>query len=544
MSSTMHGVSGRSGDRGRFSLRHLPAAIACAGLLFAAVPAGRASNLTYSYNSNGQLTQVTYDNGTVINYSYDANGNRTAATVNAPALETPTNLSASSPSGTTINLAWTGSSGATGYYIWRCTGVGCTTFSNVYTVSGTSYSDTGLTGLTTYVYQIQAYKTSGSTTITSAHSTSASATTGAQPPTTPTNLTATPSGSSISLTWTASTDDVAIASYTLQRCQGSGCSTFSQLKVVTSTSYGDSAVSQGAIYSYQVRATNTANQQSGWSATATATAAVTTPPNAPGGLAGSASSWSTVHLSWSAATDPIAGVTIAGYKIYRNGAQIGTSGGTTYTDGTTAPNSTYTYTVSAYDAWGNTSTPSGGVSVTTPPSPSPSAPTGLTGTPASDTSIRLSWSAASDSGGPGMGGYRVYRNGTYVGSSATTSYTDTGLSTFSTYSYTVAAYDKFNTLSAQSSAASVTVGYEIANSTGLLPAGAAYSISQGEVPYSNSQYYWNVYSPNGSEVASAQTAQNGYEPACYDDQQGTHWTASGYQLNQCILLAAPSAYQP
>lgn len=544
MSSAMRGVSGRSGDRGRFSLRRLPAAIACAGLLLAAAPAGRASNVTYSYNSNGQLTQVTYDNGTVVKYSYDANGNRTAAAVNAPALQTPTNLSASSPSGTTINLAWTGSSGATGYYIWRCSGAGCTTFTNVHTVSGTSYSDTGLAGLTTYVYQIQAYQTSGSTTITSAHSTSASATTGAQPPTTPTNLKASPSGSSISLTWTASTDDVAIANYTLQRCQGSGCSTFSALSTVTTTSYTDSGVSQGVTYSYQVRATNTSNQQSGWSATATAMAPVTTAPNAPGGLTGSASSWSTVNLSWSAATDPIAGVSIAGYKIYRNGGQIGASGGTTYTDGTTAPNSTYTYTVSAYDAWNNTSTQSGGVQVTTPPSPSPSAPTGLTGTPASDTSITISWSAASDSGGPGIGGYKIYRNGALVGSSGGTSYTDTGLSTFSTYTYTVAAYDTFGTLSAQSAAASVTVGYEIANSTGLLPAGAAYSISQGEVPYSNSQYYWYVYAPNGTQVATAETGQNGYEPACYDDQQGYYTTVSGYQLNQCILMAAPSVYQP
>jgi len=39
------------------------------------------------------------------------------------------------------------------------------------------------------------------------------------------------------------------------------------------------------------------------------------------------------------------------------------------------------------------------------------------------------------------------------------------------------------------------------------------------------------------------TAANGYEPACYDDQSGTHWAASGYQLQQCILWAAPSVYQ-
>lgn len=532
-------------QRGLFRLPRLPAGITFAVLLLIASSAGWTSNVTYSYNTNGQLTQVTYDNGTVVTYSYDSNGNRTAAKVNAPALETPTNLSASSPSGTEIDLAWTGSPGATGYYIWRCTGTGCTTFAKVNTVTGTSYPDTGLSGLTTYVYEVQAYQTAGSNTITSAMSTAASATTGAVPPTAPANLTASASGAAIKLTWTASTDDVGISGYTLQRCQGSGCSSFSQLTTaVTAITYTDSVVSQAVSYSYRVLATNTASEQSPWSNTATATAPVTTPPNAPSGLAASPASWSTVNLSWTAATDAIAGVTVTGYKIYRNGSAIGTAGGTGYADSTTVPNTTYSYTVSAYDAWSNYSAQSTAASATTPPSPSPSTPTGLRGTPASNSSISLSWSASSDSGGPGIAGYKIYRNGAYVGSSTTTSYTDTGLTTFSTYSYTVAAYDAFNTLSAQSAAASVTVGYEIANSTGLLPAGSAYRISQGEVPLSPNEYYWYVYAPNGQEVAQATTGANGYEPACYDDQSGTQSAVSGYQLQQCILWAAPSVYQP
>jgi YD repeat-containing protein len=524
-------------------LPRLLATIVCAGLLLIASSAGWTSNVTYIYNANGQLTQVTYDNGAVVTYSYDSNGNRTAALVNAPALETPTNLSASSPTGSDISLTWTGSTGASGYYIWRCTGNGCTSFTQVGTASGTSYSDTSVVGLTTYVYEVQAYQTSGSTTITSAKSTAASATTGANPPAAPTNLTATASGTSISLAWTASTDDVGIAGYTVDSCQGSGCSNFAQIATVTTTSYTNSGLTQGVTYVYRVLATNTANQQSGWSSIASATVPVTTPPNAPSGLTGSAASWSTVHLSWTAATDPLSGVTVAGYKVYRNGSQIGTATSTSYTDGTTAPSTTYPYTVSAYDAWGNTSPQSARFSVTTPASPSPSTPGGLAGTPASNTSITLSWSAASDSGGPGIAGYDVYRNGTLVGTTTTTSYTDTGLTTFDAYRYTVAAYDTYHTTSAQSTAVSVTVGYEIANSTGILSTGAGYTISQGEVAYSQNEYYWYVYAPNGQEVASAETGSNGSEPACYDDQNGTHSTATGYQLQQCILWAEPSVYQ-
>ena len=530
------------GRRGHSSLPRLLATIACAGLLLTASPAGWTSNVTYSYNANGQLIQASYDNGTVVTYSYDANGNRQVAQVNAPALATPTGLSASSAGASQIDLNWTGSSDATGYYIERCVGVGCTGYQQVGTASGTTYSDSGLLPQTTYVYVVQAYQTSSGQTITSAVSAPASATTGADttPPTTPSNLTATATGSSISLSWAASTDNVRVASYIVQRCQGSGCSNFASLASgVAATNYSDTGISQGATYGYRALAVDEANNQSGWSNIASATVPDTTPPSTPTGLSASAQSWSTVSLSWTASTDNVG---IAGYRVYRNGGSIGTTGGTTYTDQTTSPSTSYSYTVGAYDAAGNSSPQSGAAPVITPSAPVPSTPTGLSSAPASDTSIALVWNASSDAGGPGISGYHIYRNGTLVANTSSTSFTDTGLSTFTTYDYSISAYDQFGTTSSQTSAYA-TVGYEIANSTGLLPAGAGYTISQGEVPYSQNQYYWYVYAPNRQEVATAQTAANGYEPACYDDQSGTHWAASGYQLQQCILWAAPSVYQ-
>ncbi|MGW6278949.1 cellulose binding domain-containing protein [Kribbella sp. NPDC055071] len=61
----------------------------------------------------------------------------------------------------------------------------------------------------------------------------------------------------------------------------------------------------------------------------------------------------------------------------------------------------------------------------------PGAPSGLSGT-ASGTSVNLSWSAAS-----GATSYNIYRNGTKVGTSSGTSYTDSGLAATTTYSYQV-----------------------------------------------------------------------------------------------------------
>lgn len=77
----------------------------------------------------------------------------------AEALTAPTALSATAASGTQINLSWTGSTdnvGVTGYSIERCTGSSCTNFTSVATVTGTSYSDNGLTGTTSYRYRVRA----------------------------------------------------------------------------------------------------------------------------------------------------------------------------------------------------------------------------------------------------------------------------------------------------------------------------------------------------------------------------------------------------
>jgi len=55
-----------------------------------------------------------------------------------------------------------------------------------------------------------------------------------QPPTTPTSLTATPlSGSEVNLRWSASSDNVGVTGYLIERCQGAGCTNFSRLLTVT-----------------------------------------------------------------------------------------------------------------------------------------------------------------------------------------------------------------------------------------------------------------------------------------------------------------------
>jgi chitodextrinase len=88
----------------------------------------------------------------------------------------------------------------------------------------------------------------------------------------------------------------------------------------------------------------------------------TTPPSTPANLAVTGVTSSSASLSWSPSTDNVG---VAGYRVYRNGVQVGTASGTTFTDTGLSASTQYTYTVAAYDAAGNVSARSAGVTATT-----------------------------------------------------------------------------------------------------------------------------------------------------------------------------------
>ena len=402
------------------------------------------------------------------------------ATFRAPVADTqapsvPSGLTATAASSSQINLSWTASTdnvAVTGYLVERCQGASCTTFTQIATPTGTTFNDTSLAASTTYRYRVRAQDAvpnlSGYSSIANATTQAASDT---QAPTAPTGLTATATSSTqINLSWTASTDNVGVTGYRVERCQGAGCSTFTQIATPTGTTFSDTALTAFTTYSYRVRAADAVPNLSAYSSTASATTQVapdTQAPTAPTGLTATTISSSQINLSWTASTDNV-GVT--GYRVERcQGAgcstftQIATPTSTSFSDTGLTASTSYSYRVRAADAVPNLSAYSSTASATTQAAgdiQAPTAPSGLTATAASSVQVDLSWTGSTDN--VGVTGYVVERcavsNCTFaaIRTLTGTQYSDLTVSGSTAYTYRVRAKDAANNLSPYSNTSNAT----------------------------------------------------------------------------------------
>jgi chitodextrinase len=93
-----------------------------------------------------------------------------------------------------------------------------------------------------------------------------------QPPSAPTNLVAGAlTANQIALSWQASTDNVGVLEYYVERSQGVGSTAFTQVGTATGTNYNDTGLTMSTTYNYRVRATDAAGNLSDYSGVATAT---------------------------------------------------------------------------------------------------------------------------------------------------------------------------------------------------------------------------------------------------------------------------------
>ena len=193
----------------------------------------------------------------------------------------------------------------------------------------------------------------------------------ATPPTAPTNLTTTVvSPAQINLSWTASTDNVGVTGYKVERCQGNSCASFSQIATPSGTTYNDTGLTGSTSYSYRVRATDAAANLSPYSASSTATTPAPTFA-APANLAATAASSTQINLTWTAGSET--GGTISQYPIERcqgagcsSFAQIAASANPSFSNAGLSPSNSYSYRVRAADASNNLSGYSSVATASTP----------------------------------------------------------------------------------------------------------------------------------------------------------------------------------
>ena len=362
--------------------------------------------------------------------AYDAAGNVSAQSPAVTAV-TPDVTPPSVPAGLelalgakSINLSWAASTdnvGVTGYAIYR-------NGTKIATTTSLAYSNTSVVQGKTYTYSVAAYDAAGNQSAQSAGQVMTFPDT--TPPTVPTGLKLALAAKSIKLSWTASTDNVGVTGYAIYRYG-------TEIATTKTLAYSDTTVVQGMTYIYSVAAYDAAGNQSAQSAAAVMTFPDTTPPTVPTGLTAAAAATGTqVNLSWNASTDNVA---VAGYKVFRNGTQVAeVTSGTSYADTGLSDATSYRYTVAAYDAAGNTSAQSHAVTAVTPDTAPPTAPTNLTLTPFPK-SITLKWTASTDN--VGVKGYYIYRDNTMIATVTATTYTDKKVTTGTTYSYYIVAFD-------------------------------------------------------------------------------------------------------
>ncbi|MCB8964975.1 MAG: fibronectin type III domain-containing protein [Bacteroidales bacterium] len=372
------------------------------------------------------------------------------------------------------------------------------------TTSG-SYSLTmsGLTSSTTYYVRAYATNSAGTSYGTQVSFTTMSAP-DTQAPTAPANLAASGvTSSSANLSWTASTDNVGVTGYRIYR-------NGSLLTTATGTSYSVTGLSASTTYSFYVKAIDAAGNAS----SSSNTISVTTPEVTityctsagsdysyewiadvnVGSMsnASSASGYSdftattfnaTAGSTYDVSLTP--GFKSSTYSEYwkiwidlngdgdfddnnENVFDAGALSKTTVSGTITIPSATASITTRMrvsmkYNgsqtacetfSYGEVEDYTVAISAGTPDTQAPTVPSSLAASGVTQTAATLSWIASTDN--VGVTGYNVYQNGSLIGTTASTSYSVSGLAAATTYSFYVKAFDAAGNVSAASSAVSVT----------------------------------------------------------------------------------------
>ncbi|MFC3653372.1 beta-1,3-glucanase family protein [Dyella humi] len=254
---------------------------------------------------------------------------------------------------------------------------------------------------------------------------------------------------------------------------------------------------------------------------------VAPPIGSPSSLTATSVSASQINLNWTASS--ASGVV---YDVFRSTTsgftpssanQIATATSTSYSDTGLAVNTTYYYVVEASNTSG-TSAPASQASATT--IAIPDAPANLTATSASSSEVDLSWTASATSGVT----YTVVRNGVAVANGLSgTSYSDTGLTASTTYSYAVEAVNAAGASPASNTAVTTTSASPTATAPVITTVPTSQTVTIGRtatfsVVASGTSLTYQWYK-NGAVITGATSASYTTPGTTYADNTSTFTVA-------------------
>ncbi len=378
-------------------------------------------NLSFTVTGLNPNTEYDFE---VVALDWIGNTAAAAITLTTPPDTTPPSIPGSLagvPQLKAVQLNWLASTDVVGVDRYRIKRNG----EVIGTVQTLGFLDAGLVVNTSYNYEVAAIDEAGN--ISSGALLTISTLPDVDPPLVPENLGAIPDVTTVLLSWTAPSDNVAVGSYRILR---GGF----DIATVQGTTYLDTGLTPEIAYSYQVIAVDTSGNLSSPASLTVTTLEDLSPPSTPAGFTADPGQTS-VLLTWTSSNDNVA---VHSYRIRRNNSIIATVQGLSFNDTGLDTNAIYNYEIIALDEADNESEPATLSTSTTSDQIPPSIPGNLAGV-AGYYSVSLTWTASTDLSP--ITGYEVLRNGDVIATVPGLAYADIDLPGGVTQNYQVRAID-------------------------------------------------------------------------------------------------------